>query len=60
MTPSNLTTLKAALKILKKGHKPCKDFNLKCYNCHYTLLVNFLDDEIYDLQWEANFMKKKI
>lgn len=55
----DIQTLKAALKILKKGHKKCKDFSIACAGCQHTLLVDLLDDEIKWKLWEAKYDKKK-
>ena len=51
MNPKDLTTLKAALKILKKGHKPCKTFSLGCAGCYHTLLLDLLYQEIKIQEW---------
>lgn len=49
MTP--IQTLQQALKILKKGHKPCKDFNIKCAECQHSLLIQLLEGEIATMKW---------
>lgn len=58
MTHKDLTTLKAALKILKKGHKPCKDFTLQCSNCQAILLATMLEDELKLQEWIHKWDKK--
>lgn len=57
MTPKDLTTLKAALKILKKGHKPCKTFVIGCGNCQYKLMVGILNDAIEDHEDTLDYRK---
>lgn len=54
----DISTLKAALKILKKGHKKCKDFNIKCHQCQYTMLIDLLDDEIEFRIWDKELKNK--
>lgn len=48
----DITTLKAALKILKKGYKKCEDFSLSCPQCQHFILVEMLADEIKWKEWE--------
>ena len=55
----DITTLKAALKILKKGYKKCEDFNISCPQCQHSLLVGMLDDEIKWKEWDIKNNKKK-
>ena len=58
MTHKDLTILKAALKILKKGHKPCKDFRVSCGQCQHTMMLDLLDDEIELYKWEIKYKIK--
>lgn len=51
----DLTTLKAALKILKKGHRKCKTFDIKCGACQHTMLIDLLDDDIKLRQWGIKY-----
>lgn len=55
----DITTLKAALKILKKGYKKCEDFSLSCPQCQHFILVEMLADEIKWKEWEIKNNKKK-
>ena len=45
-TKETFKILNSALKILKKDHKPCKDFVLACGNCQHSLQIQMLEDDI--------------
>jgi len=46
-----LLMVKEALRLIKEGHEPCKDYYFSCRNCQTTLLIQLLEDEIDTIEW---------